>query len=176
MKLKVQNFDQFIQDQCKNINEYSSSLEPLFKTFNFYDKSKTDRLMIQLTLAVQNLCSIAFPASSSGEFFGLPKEATEAADNPDVIVVDKDNPKWDFRPWFKGKINNLKNGFEGLLEYYEKDPNEFKIAPNAGITAKEFILDMMNHELKTIKAYAGVVLSMFESGRLNVRDVRLEDE
>ena len=176
MELKVENFDQFIQEQCKNAQEYVSKLEPLFKVFNFYDKSKTDRLMIQLAHAVQNLCRIALPAPSSAEFFGMPKEATEAADNPDVIVVDKDHPDWDFRPWFKGKINSIRDGFEGLLENYEKDPNELKLASNAGITSKEFLLGMLEHHLKVIRAYAGAVLSMFESGRLTVRDVRLEEE
>jgi len=66
--------------------------------------------------------------------------------------------------------------FERLLENYEKDPNELKLAPNAGITPKEFLLGMLEHNLKVIKAYSGSVLSMFESGRLSVRDVRLEEE
>ncbi|GAH41773.1 unnamed protein product, partial [marine sediment metagenome] len=109
MELKVQNFDQFIQEQCKNLDKYCSGLEPLFNKFNFQDKSQTDRLMIQLTLAVQSLCSIAFPTPGSAEFFGMPKEATEAADNPDVIVVDRDHPKWDFKPWFQEKVNNIKS-------------------------------------------------------------------
>ena len=176
MELKVQNFDQFIQEQCKNLDKYCSSLESLFKEFNFQDKSQTDRLMIQLTLTVQNLRGIAFPTPASAEFFGMPKEATEAADNPDVIVVDRDHPNWDFRPWFKEKANNIRQAFEGLLEYYEKDPNEIKLASNTRTTPKELILDMLGHDLQTIKAYADAILPMFESGRLNIRDVRLEEE
>ena len=176
MELKVQNFDQFIQEQCKNLDKYCSALESLFKGFDFQDKSQTDRLMIQLTLSVQNLCKIALPTPGSAEFFGMPKEATEAADNPDVIVVDIEHPNWDFRPWFKQKVNNIKQAFEGLLEYYEKDPNEIKLASDTGTTPKEFILDMLDHDLRTIKAYADAILSMFESGRLSIRDVRLEDE
>ena len=31
-------------------------------------------------------------------------------------------------------------------------------------------------DLKTIKAYAEAILSMFESGRLKVRDVKFEEE
>lgn len=175
MELKVENFDQFIQDQCKIIIDCISSLESLFKKFNFQDKTKTDRLMIKLTLAVQSLCSIAFPNPSSAEFFGMPKEATEAADNPDVIVVDRDHPKWDFKPWFQGKVNNIKAAFEGLLEYYEKDPLELKLAPNCEMTPKEFILGGIDFKIRVIKAYADVILSMFESGRLSVRDVKIEE-
>ena len=176
MELKIQNFKRFIQEQCKNLDNYCSALESLFRRFDFQDKSQTDRLMIQLTLTVQNICGIAFPTPGSAEFFGMPKEATEAADNPDVIVVDKDHPNWDFRPWFKQKANNIKHACEGLLEYYEKNPNEIKLASNSGMTPKEFILGMLEHDLKTIKAYADVILSMFESGRLSVMDVRLEEE
>jgi len=176
MELKVQNFDRFIQEQCKHLDEYCSALESLFKRFDFQDKSQTDRLMIPLALSVQNLCKIAFPTPGSAEFFGMPKEATEAADNPDVIVVDTEHPNWDFRPWFKQKVNNIKQAFEGLLEYYEKDPNEIKLSPNCEMTPKEFILGGIDSNLRTIKAYANAILSMFESGRLSVRDVRLEDE
>ena len=44
------------------------------------------------------------------------------------------------------------------------------------VLSKEFIMEMLEHDLKTIKSYAKAVLSMFESGRLKVRDVRLEEE
>lgn len=35
---------------------------------------------------------------------------------------------------------------------------------------------MLEHDLKTIIAYANDIVSMFESGRLTVRDVRLEEK
>ena len=176
MQLKVDYFDQFIKDQCKNLVEYSSALELLFKEFNFDDKSKTDRLIIQITLAVQNLCGIAFPTPGSAEFFGAPKECTEAADKPDVIVVDRDHLDWNFKPWFKQKVNNIKQGFEGLIEYYEKDPDELKLSPNYEKSPKEFIVDMIVSDLGTINAFAKAILSMFESGRLTIRHVKLEEE
>ena len=70
----------------------------------------------------------------------------------------------------------MKEPFNDMLRYYEKDLNEFKVAPNNPLSSKEFILEMIEHDLKTIKAYAEAVLSMFESGRLKVRDVKLEEE
>ena len=126
--------------------------------------------MIQLSLSVQNLCKIAFPTPASAGFFEMPKEA----DDPDAIVVDKENPSWDFKPWFQEKTNNIRQAFEGLLEYYEKNPRNFTLAPNAGISSQQFIRERLDHEIQTIETYAGAILSMFESGRLIVKDVRLE--
>ena len=133
MELKVQNFDRFVQDQCKSIINSASNLEPLFKFYDFAEKSKIDRQMIKMTLAVQQICSIAFPTPGSGEF-------PEAADNPDILVVDIEHPYWDFKPWFREKVNMIKGAFDDLLQYYEKDPNEFKLPPNNPLSSKEFIL------------------------------------
>ena len=176
MELKVQNFDRFVQDQCKSIIDTARNLESLFKSYDFAEKLKTDRQIVKMALAVQQICSIAFPTPGSAEFFGMPKEATEAADNPDILVVDIEHPNWDFGPWFREKVERIKEPFDDLLQYYEKDLNEFKVAPNNPLNSKEFIIEMLERDLKTIKAYAEAVLSMFESGRLKVRDVRLEEE
>lgn len=125
----------------------------------------------------KNNCDTAKPTIRKEQVrLKIPKECTEVADNPDVIVVDRDHPNWDFRPWFKEKTNNIKEAFEGLLEYYEKDPNEFKLATNSEMTSKEFILDRIDFEIRVIKGYADAIRTMFESGRLTVRDVRLEEE
>ena len=176
MELNVETFDSFIKQQCRDILEHSVSLMPFFKDLSYHDKSKTDRLMIQLTLSVQNLCKIAFPTPASAEFFGMPKEATDAADDPDVIVVDKENPDWDFKPWFQEKTNNIREGYQDLLEYYEKNPRKFALAPNAGISSEQYLKERLEREIQTIEAYAEAILSMFESGRLTVKDVRLDDE
>ena len=116
-----------------------------------------------MALAVQQICSIAFPAP-------------EEADNPDILVVDIEHPHWDFGPWFREKVDRIKGPFDDMLQYYEKDLNEFKVAPNNPLNSKEFIMEMLEHDLKTIKAYAEAILSMFVSGRLRVRDVKLEEE
>ncbi len=163
MELKVQNFDRFIQDQCKSIIDSASNLESLFKSYDFAEKSKTDRQMVKMTLAVQQTYSLTFPTPN-------------AADNPDILVVDIEHPHWDFGPWFREKVDMIKDTFDDLLQYYEKDLNEFKVASNNPLSSKEFIMEMLEHHLKTIKAYAEGVLTMFESGRLNVRDVKLEEE
>ena len=54
--------------------------------------------------------------------------------------------------------------------------SEFKVAPNNPLRSKEFIMEKLGRDLKTIKAYTEAVLSMFESGRLKVRDVKLGEE
>ena len=176
MELKTQNFDRYIQNQCRDILEHLVSLMFYVKDLSYQDKSQSDRLMIQLSLSIQNFCRIALPTPSSGEIIGMPREATESADDPDVIVVDKVRPEWDFKPWLQEKTNNVRQAYEGLLEYYEKNPREFTLAPNAGISSEQFIQERLEHEIQTIEAYAEAILSMFESGRLTVRDVRLEEE
>ena len=60
MELKVQNFDRFIQDQCKITIDSVSKLESLFKSYDFAEKSKTDRQIVEMTLAVHQICSLAF--------------------------------------------------------------------------------------------------------------------
>ena len=176
MELKTQNFDRFILRQCADILGHSTSLQNLLRNSSSQEKSKADRVMVQLTLSVQNLCKIAFPTPSSAEFFGMPKEATDAADDPDVIVVDSERPEWDFKPWFQEKTNNIRQAFESLLEDYEKNPRELVLAPNAGISSQQYIQERLDREIQTITAYAEAIRSMFESGRLTVRDVRLVEE
>ena len=126
MELKVKNFYKIIQKQCRDITGSATSLNKNFMRYNPWEKQETDRLMIRLALSVQNLTKIAFPAIGSGEFFGLDKENT---DEPDVIVADRENPQWDFKPWFAEKTNNIKQAYEALLENYEIDISEVVLAP-----------------------------------------------
>ena len=173
MKLKVKNFDEYIQVQCRDIINSASSLNKLF--MRSFEKQEIDRLMIKLALSVQNLTKIPFPAIGSGEFFGLEKENTDAADEPDIIVVDRENPQWDFKPWFADKTNNIKQAYEQLLENYEIDISDIVLAPNSGIKPVDFVADKLKFEVKVLISYSEAILQMFESGRLSVRDVRLED-
>jgi len=83
---------------------------------------------------------------------------------------------WDFKPWFKEKVNEVKQAFEGLIEYYEKDPDELKMSPNYEKTSEEFIVGMITSDVGTISAYANAILAMFDSGRLTIRHVKLEDD
>ena len=106
----------------------------------------------------------------------MPNEFTEVAEKPNVIVVDRDHLDWDFKPWFKEKVNSIKQGFEGLIEYYEKDPDELKMSSDYEKTPKEFIVGMIASDIGTISAYANAILAMFDSGRLTVRHVKLEEE
>lgn len=173
MKLKANNFDELIQLQCKDIIESVSSLEKLFKRYSPGEKHKTDRPMIKLALSVQNLSKIVFPAIGAGDFFGLTKENTDAAD---ILIVDRDNPDQDSSPWFAEKTNNLKQAFEGLLENYEIELSEITLAPNSGMKPIDFIYDKLKFGTKTLTSYSEAILNLFESGRLSVRDVRQEEE
>lgn len=175
MELKVENFDEFIQEQCINIIGSASTLNKLFMKYNPREKQETDRLMIRLAFSVQNLTKIAFPSIGSGEFFGLDKANTDAADEPDIVVFDRENPKWDFKPWFAEKSNNIKRAYEELLENYETDISKVVLAPNSGLKPVDFIAEKLKHETKVLISYSEAIIQMFESGRLSVRDVKLED-
>lgn len=50
------------------------------------------------------------------------------------------------------------------------------MSPNFEKTPKDFIADMIASDLGTINAYTNTILAMFDSGRLIVRHVKLEDE
>jgi len=63
-----------------------------------------------------------------------------------------------------------------IRDSYEKNPRELALAPNAGISPEQFIQERLDREIQTITAYADAIRSMFESGRLTVRDVRLVEE
>lgn len=176
MELQVKNFDQQITQQLKLILDYSAAFAKQLEFYNQADKAKTDRIFIQLSFAIQNIRQIATPALSSGQIHGLPKEMTEAADEPVILVVDKEHPNWDFFPWFYEKFHTIEKAHERLLEYYEMDLSALQLAPNSGMTPIEDVVDKMKNKLGTMKPYAEVILQMFESGRLTIRDVRLEEE
>ncbi len=175
MELIVDNFDEFIKEQCTNIIDSASDLSTFFNRYKPWEKQITDRLMIKLALSVQNLTKIAFPSIGSGEFFGLDKAATDAADEPEVVVVDRENPTWDFKPWFLEKTNSIKQAFEDLLVNYEVDISKVVLAPNSGLKPIDFIVDKLKVETKLLISYSEAIIQMFDSGRLTVRDVRLDD-
>ena len=54
------------------------------------------------------------------------------------------------------------------------DLTELKLAPNAGMTPAGFVVDKMKYQIQHINPYTEAILQMFDSGRLTVRDVRLE--
>lgn len=175
MELKIENFDIYLQSECHKIIKHCAEFEKQLRYYSTSEKGKSDRILILLLHAVQRIAKVIFPAIGAGEFFDLPKEATDAADNPEVIIVDRENPDWDFRPWFFEKFNMVKRASEELLEVYETDAQSLTLAPNSGMTPIQFLTEKMQFQLKTIRSYSEAILQMLESGRLSVRDVRIEE-
>jgi hypothetical protein len=75
-------------------------------------------MIIQLSFAIHNLCKIVFPTPNSGKIIGMQREATESADDPDIIVVDKEHTEWDFKPWLQEKTNDIRVAYESLLDRF----------------------------------------------------------
>ena len=175
MDLEVTTFDDEIVAHCNNILKDIASFQKILGVYNPSEKEKGDRMVVQLVCSTQSIRKIVLPALSSGEIHGLPREATEAAEEPDVMIVNKEQPDWDFRPWFYEKFGSFQRGLEALIGAYEIDLSKLQLAPNSGMTPLQYIVDQMKYHLKTMKIYTEAILEMFESGKLTVKDVRLTE-
>jgi hypothetical protein len=176
MDLEVTTFDDEIVAHCKAILENIASFQKLLGFYNPSEKEKGDRIVVQLVYAIQSISKIILPALSTGEIQGLPREATEAAEEPDVMIVNKEQPDWDFRPWFYEKFGSVQRGIEGLIGAYETDLSKLQLAPNSGMTPLQYIVDQLKYHLRTMKIYTEAILEMFESEKLTVKDVRLRED
>ena len=90
-----------------------------------------------MSVASRRVLDLVAPLPSSGEIHGLPREATLLGDEPDVLIVDKENPKWDFRPWFTEKATVIGDSINKLMEYLETDPEEMAFGADAHMTPLE---------------------------------------
>lgn len=173
--MKVFQRDHFNVTGTAMQQESQRSIALLCGFYNPLEKEKGDRIVVKLVFSTQSIRKIVLPALSSGEIHGLPREATEAAEEPDVMIVNKEQPDWDFRPWFYEKFGSVQRGIEGLIGAYETDLSKLQLAPNSGMTPLQYIVDQLKYHLRTMKIYTEAILEMFESGKLTVKDVRLSD-
>ncbi len=177
MELKVKEFNNLITHCCKTIQDSHSKLESILKDYDYKsDRSQIDRNLIKMCVASQKLMNLVLPVPSTGEIYGLPEEATKLDLQDGLLIADKDNPDWDFRSWFIEKVSAIKDGVNELMDRLETDPEEYKIKATAQISTKEFITDMINSCMRRIPPYAQSILDMIRSGRLTVKNVRLEEE
>jgi hypothetical protein len=178
MELKVEKFNDLIVKNCRIIKTAHKTLTDQLKNYK-YDNSKRDQIdrnLVKLSVASQRIIDLILPIPSSGEIFGLPKEATEAADDPDVLIVDKENTNYDFRPWFAEKTGALKSAINKLMANLETNPADIDIHPLVDITALEHLRSLQNLYMAEIHQKADVIQEMIESGRLSITDVRLVDD
>ena len=178
MELKVRKFDDQIISSCEIIKKCHDHLSSILNDYDYKtcDRAKIDRNIVRMSVASDKIIDLILPIPSAGEIHGLPREATQFGDEPDVMIVDKDNPKWDFRPWFAEKSGALREAINKVMNYLETNPDDLVFHPTATTTPKKHISDMISHNMAEIEHMADAILSMIESGRLAITDVKLEEE
>ncbi len=175
MKLHMENFNARIITHFRKLNDAILAFTALLPGFDLSEKQQFDRLMVTIAHAILSVKQMVFPALSSGEIHGLPREMTASAMDPDVVIKDAQNPGWDFKPWFHEKLNNAEKAYWKLLRIYEADPESLKMTPGTKSTPIEHMVEEMRRELQIMHVYDKAILDMMESGRLTVSDVRLTD-
>ena len=96
---------------------------------------------------------------------GLPEEMTQTGYELDVLIVDKDNPNWDFKPWFVEKATIIRDSVNKLIEHLESE-----IDPTEG----DIFMSLLRSYMAEIKDKANSILYMIHSGRLSIADVKLD--
>lgn len=171
MELDVTNYDEAIAGWCKTILEAHKGLAFLTEDFSLqsvYEKRTTiDRNLIKMAVSSQRIIDLVFPIPNSGEIHGLPREATLLGDEPDIIVVDRDHPEWDFMPWFSEKSGALKTAINDLMEILE--------SPSSLVSTESDVGQRVKSAMAGIEHKANAILEMIESGRLVIKDVKIDD-
>ncbi len=82
-----------------------------------------------------------------GEIHSLPKETTTKDFQDNILIVDKDHPKWNFIPWFKEKTIAIVDALKELMELLEQNLSKL----NLKLTTPPIIMlyNMVNEE-KTV--------------------------
>ena len=178
MELNVRKFNAHISHNCEVIRDCHAELTDVLSDYDFntVDRARIDRALVKMSVASRRVLDLVAPLPSSGEIHGLPREATLLGDEPDVLIVDKENPKWDFRPWFTEKATVIGDSLNKLMQYLETDPQGMEFGVDARMTPQEFVRSMIDSNLAEIGDKAQVILDMIRSGRITVVDVRLDDD
>mgnify|MGYP006288445511 FL=1 len=129
-----------------------------------------------MNLSSQKIIDLVFPIPNAGQIHGLPKEATKARYEADVIVVDREHPSWDFRPWFGEKSGSLKEAVNKLMDYLEAEYDSAVVTHLSEDEWEKYVGDMIRMHMADIEGYAKAILDMIESERLVIKDVKVEDE
>lgn len=129
-----------------------------------------------MTISAENIVGLVYPIPNTGEIHGLPKEATMSEDDPDVIVVDKEHPQWDFKAWFGEKSGALKVAVNKLMQYLEMDYETMADFHMSVEEWEKYVGGMVRSNLRELEGKAKAILEMIEWDRLVIKDVRVEEE
>jgi hypothetical protein len=178
MDLKVRKFNDMIVGSCSVIRESCRALYRLQKSYSYRspDRSEIDRQLVRISVASQRLTDLVFPLPSAYEIHGIPREAFQSEEEPNVLVVDRDHPQWDFMPWFKEKICRVQNAVNSLLGDFETDPEDLQLPQHLSITPEVYLAKRIRIHIAKIDSLVDNLLHMLQSGRLTVSKVRLVKE
>lgn len=178
MELNIRKFNDAIVRNCQIIEQCHDELSDLLRDYQYgtRNRPKIDRALVRMSIASTQVLDLVAPLPSAGQIHGLRREVTLSGGEPDVLIVDKDNPKWDFRPWFIEKATVMSDSLNKLMEYLETNPADIEFAPDAGVASLEFVQSMIRSSLAEIEGMAQTLLDMISSGRITVVDVKLEEE
>ena len=179
MDLQVNNYNEAVIEWCNTIlkSHYNLSFLTKKNTEDTVRENRVliDRNLIQMTLASQYLVGLVFSIPNAGEIHGLPREATQAADEPDVIVVDKEQPQKDFKSWYGEKSGILKDAVHRLMVYLELDYETKAASHMSKEEWEKFVGGMLRSNMREIEGKTNAILEMVESGRLVIKDVKVEE-
>lgn len=157
MDLNVQKFNDMITDNCQTLLNSHAEISGHIRQSGIVSEKRAsiDRNLVTMSVASQKILDLVAPLPSTGTIMGLPDEATSFGDELDVLIVDKENPHWDFRPWFTEKstvIRDSVNRLMALLEDSDKEtPDEVSISMTRSALAEihnkaEAIIEMITSE------------------------------
>jgi len=179
MKLNTTDYNKAVTDWCKTVLECHNNLSFLTEDYShegeLENRAYIDRNLIKMNLSAQKIIDLVFPIPNVGIIHGLPKEATRAADEPEVVVADRDHPEWDFKAWFGEKSGGLKKAVNNLMDYLEREYTPSEDTNLSESEWEEHIGEMIQMSMADIEGYANAILEVIESGRLVIKDVRVEE-
>ena len=178
MKIEWQDFNETVLNECNNVKQYAQELESFLVDY-CYDtplRNKIDRTLVKLSIASQKLMDLVMPIPSTGEIFGLPREATSNADLPKPILIHKDRTGWDYMPWFCEKVTRIRQAVNTLMQELEKNPEKIEINSTFWNSPEDYVKDGIRLQLGEMRHVDDALLALFESGELSMGDVEIMDE
>lgn len=141
----------------------SEKLEPYLVTET--ERPDISYELLKMLVIADEILEAANPSKTTGEIFGLPKEAVYGSKSAYEFSNEE---SWDFRPWFIEKASNVKNGILITYKYWEMKPSQVKLKENAPMSSAEWIKDGIYGGLNMVKAYAETIFKMIRNDKITV--------
>ena len=119
--------------------------------------------LMTIYVAVDDLLEFALPTPSEGQLHGLPKKATTTHFST-VQFAHENNPAWDYRAWFAGKIMAAKDHIRRAITAWR----DFQAHPNPRLR------DELSRQVGSCQTYANVVYEEVINERLEIKELSSE--